>query len=331
MSPSRPIRPLVAGLVLLPLLAACGTTDDAGSSEGSELAEAGAFPATITHEFGTTTIEEEPQRIVTLGVTDADVVLALGKVPVGNTGYAFFDDGLGPWTDDLVEGHDLTFLESDSEPSLEKVASLDPDLIIGVSAGFDEATYAELAEIAPVVGRPAGVPAYTASREDAVGLIAAALGQPSAGERIVEETDAAIASARADHPELAGATGAAVLPYDGKYGAFLPGDARGQFLADLGVTLPEAVSERDTGDSFFVELSRENVGALDGDVLLVLSDDEDLDLAAENPLFASLRVVQDDGVVVATTDERGAITYNSPLSVPYAVENLVPRLAAAVS
>ncbi|MDR6174095.1 iron complex transport system substrate-binding protein [Nocardioides zeae] len=331
MSPSRPIRPLVAGLVLLPLIAACGTTDEAASSEGAELAEAGAFPATITHEFGTTTIEEEPQRIVTLGVTDADVVLALGKVPVGNTGYAFFDDGLGPWTDDLVEGHDLTFLESDSEPSLEKVASLDPDLIIGVSAGFDQATYDELAEIAPVVGRPAGVPAYTASREDAVELIATALGQPSAGERIVEETDAAIASARADHPELEGATGAAVLPYDGKYGAFLPGDARGQFLADLGVTLPEAVSERDTGDSFFVELSRENVGALDGDLLLVLSDDEDLDLAAENPLFASLGVVEDGGVVVATTDERGAITYNSPLSVPYAVENLVPRLAAAVS
>ncbi|HEY1135582.1 MAG TPA: hypothetical protein VGE77_13490 [Nocardioides sp.] len=80
-----------------------------------------------------------------------------------------------------------------------------------------------------------------------------------------------------------------------------------------------------------MELSRENVGALDGDLLLVLTDDEDLDVTAENSLFSSLDVVREDAVVVTTIEQRGAMTYNSPLSVPYAIDTLVPRLAAALS
>ncbi|WP_306366365.1 iron-siderophore ABC transporter substrate-binding protein [Nocardiopsis sp. CC223A] len=327
-----------AALAALTLLSACGSAadnasggEDADGPGGGVAAEAGAFPVTIEHEFGETTVTEAPERIVTLGVTDADAVLALGAVPVGNAGFSFFETGLGPWTDDLVGDAETTLLDSDSEPNIEQIATLEPDLIIGVSAGFDEAVYEDLSQIAPVVARPAGTAAYAVPREEATAAIAAAMGVPDEGAELNAETDALLAEVRAEHPEFADLTGAAVLPYDGKFGAFLPGDARGQFLASLGFEIPEAITEQDTGESFFVEVPAENVEWLDGDVLLVLSDDEDYDVVEAAPVFADLDVVREDAVVVTTIDQRGAMTYNSVLSIPYAVDTLVPRLADALA
>lgn len=327
-----------AALAALALLSACGNAADGASdgqdtdgSGGGVAAEAGAFPVTIEHEFGETTVTEAPERIVTLGVTDADAVLALGAVPVGHTGYPFFENGLGPWTDDLVGDAETTLLESEAEPNFEQIAALEPDLIIGVSSGFDEAAYENLSQIAPVLARPAGTAAYAVPREDATASIAAAMGVPEKGEQLNAETDALLEEVRAEHPEFAEMTGGVVLPYDGKFGAYLPGDARGQFLVSLGFRIPEEITERDTGESFFVEVPAENVEWLDGDVLLVLSDDEDYDVVEAAPVFADLDAVREDAVVVATIEQRGAITYNSVLSIPYAVDTLVPRIADALA
>jgi len=41
-----------------------------------------AFPVTVPHRFGSTTIPAEPKRVVSLGYTDRDAILALGVVPV---------------------------------------------------------------------------------------------------------------------------------------------------------------------------------------------------------------------------------------------------------
>ena len=46
-------------------------------------ADEGAFPVTIEHAYGETTVEQEPERVVALGWSDPDVVLSLGVVPVG--------------------------------------------------------------------------------------------------------------------------------------------------------------------------------------------------------------------------------------------------------
>ncbi|BAU95044.1 ABC-type Fe3+-siderophores transport system, periplasmic component [Corynebacterium suranareeae] len=327
---SRFLRPSIIGVAVVALLAGCTSTADEADTNSTS-AENAAFPVSIEHEFGTTTIESAPERVVTLGVTDADIVLALGTVPVGNTGYTFFENGLGPWTDDLVGDQELTLIDSDSTPDLEQVAALEPDLIIGVSAGFDDVVYEQLSDIAPVVARPSGTAAYAVDREEATNIVATAMGQAEKGRELNEETNALIEAAREENPSFAGKTGTVILPYQGKYGAYLPGDARGQFLESLGITLPEAILSRDTGDSFFVDVPAESVADVEGDLLLVLSNDENLDITAENPLFETLNVVQNDAVIVATIEERGAITYNSVLSVPFALDHLVPRFAEALS
>lgn len=326
---AKTLRRCAIGIASLSLLAGCASSNSAQDT-GTTDSDNENFPVTIDHVFGSTEITEEPERIVALGVTDADIVLALGEVPVGNTGYVFFENGLGPWTDELVKDAELTRIESDSEPNLEQIASLDPDLIIGVSAGFDEKVYEQLSAIAPVVARPSDSAAYTVPREEATNIVAKSMGKAEQGEELNAQVEEMVASAREEHPEFEGKVGLAVLPYQDKYGAFLPGDARGQFLESLGFSVPEEILEQDTGESFFVDVAKENVDALDGDLLLVLHDDENIDIVADNQVLTTLDVVQNDAVVVATTDQRGAITYNSVLSIPYAIDELVPRLAEAV-
>ncbi|MDQ3508557.1 MAG: twin-arginine translocation signal domain-containing protein [Actinomycetota bacterium] len=69
---------LAAGAAAM-LLGGCG-----GNGEGSG-GETGSSSntRTVEHKYGSTEIEGEPERIVTVGLTDHDAVLALGVVPVG--------------------------------------------------------------------------------------------------------------------------------------------------------------------------------------------------------------------------------------------------------
>jgi iron complex transport system substrate-binding protein len=265
-----------------------------------------------------------------LGVTDADTVLQLGITPVALTGFTFFDTGLGPWALPLVEGE--LPMRLPGEPNVEQIASLQPDLILAISAGFDEPIYEQLSAIAPTVVRPAGTAAYQVPRNDSTLMIATALGQPARGAELVAEAEAHYAEAVAAHPEFAGKTGVVVLPYDGKYGVYTPRDGRGQFMAELGFELPPAIAALDDGTDFFIELSQEEVGLLDADVLVMLANaPEARQFVDEDRVLQQVPVVQEGRMVIPDTDTRGSITYNTPLSVPYAMEHLVPELAEVLA
>ena len=72
-----------------------GTTSAADSGDGPE---AGAFPVTIEHKFGSTQLDKAPTRVVCVGLVEQDALLALGIVPVGVT--KWFGDApaqIFPW------------------------------------------------------------------------------------------------------------------------------------------------------------------------------------------------------------------------------------------
>ena len=69
-------------------------------------AEEAAFPVEIEHAYGTTMIEEQTERVVTLFDSNSDAVLALGVAPVGvsKVGYGNVEEnGLLPWTNAAFE------------------------------------------------------------------------------------------------------------------------------------------------------------------------------------------------------------------------------------
>ncbi len=63
-------------------LSACG-----GGGSTPAPAESGAAARSVAHTYGSTEITGTPQRVVTVGLTEQDYVLALGLTPVGVRGW----------------------------------------------------------------------------------------------------------------------------------------------------------------------------------------------------------------------------------------------------
>lgn len=106
-----------------------------------------------------------------------------------------------------------------------------------------------------------------------------------------------------------------------------------RFLADLGFRLPDALA-RHIGDLDSAQISQEQVRLLDTDVLIfqVLSEAERRQIE-QDPLYAQLDAFKEGRTIffVGMDDPvYGALSFSTVLSLPYALEHLVPRLAAAV-
>src|ERR687894_17666 len=168
MRPTPPLPPLLSALAL----ASCGSDDDASSSSGSGAREAGAepgaFPVTIEHKFGSTTIESEPKRVVVAGLREQDALLALGVVPVATTEwYGEHPGAIFPWAkDELGDAKLPTVLSYRDGIEIEKVAAQRPDLILGVYSGMTKKEYESLSKIAPTVAQPKGEPDYGSSWQE---------------------------------------------------------------------------------------------------------------------------------------------------------------------
>ncbi|MBB1023085.1 MULTISPECIES: ABC transporter substrate-binding protein [unclassified Dietzia] len=309
-------------------LSACspGDAPTAGGGNPGSDGDGSAFPVTVEHEFGETTIESEPQRVVTLGWGDVDNAIALGVNPVGYARSADYP-GLQPWARDAAGEIDAVDLGSASEPDYERIASLEPDLIIDVQGGTDDEQYSRLSSIAPTVARPAGTNVWQVNRAPATRQIARALGRVEEGEQLLTELEEHIAQTTARYPQLEGKTGTAVLVSDpGTYYGFQNRDGRGEFIETIGMRLPESIAARDDGSSFSVQVASEEVAMLDGDVVLFLTDDQNFVPTEYNQLFGRFSAE----LLTLTSTERQAISVNTPLSVSYALDTLVPRIADAV-
>jgi iron complex transport system substrate-binding protein len=326
-------------LLALALLAgACSSGDDAGGSAADTTAgagaggpEEGAFPVTVEHRYGETTIEGPAQRVVSVGFTDQDPLLALGVVPVGILDwYGDQPYGVWPWAQDLLGDARPEALASDTI-NFEAIAALRPDLIIGVSSGMTQEQYDRLSQIAPTVAQSARYPDYQGPWQEQTRTIGRAVGKPTLAEELVAEVEGDIAAAAAAHPELEGveATMSFVLDED-EIGAYASGDSRSRLLTDLGMVIPARIDEL-AGDQFYASFSVEQMQLLDNDLIVwVTSEPAIIDQIKANGLRQQLRAVQEGREVFLTVEQAGAASFSSVLSLPYLLETFVPELAAAV-
>src|SRR3954454_11897758 len=139
-------RVVIVALLALATFAGCGseTTERPASPPA-----AGAFPVTLKHKFGSTTITSPPKRIVVVGLREQDSLLALGIVPVGTTEwYGDHPGAIFPWAKQALG--DAELLEKLSFTDViksEKVAALTPYLIFAIYSGINQKDYDTLSKI----------------------------------------------------------------------------------------------------------------------------------------------------------------------------------------
>jgi len=336
------ITRLLCGVLLLAALSGCvavapeSTTVEnrpAESAFAASVAEPGAFPVTIAHKFGSTTIESEPQRVIALGFSDQDPALALGVVPVA-VRYYFGDaeDQIWPWAEAAAGDAEIAVLNLPyGEMNFESVVALNPDLILAVSAGLTPEEYELLSQIAPTVPQTDeyvdfGVPWQAQTR-----MIAQALGRSELAETLIANAEQLLADTAAAHPEFAGKTAAIASPA-GEDAFFFSGPQheRQRILTSLGFTLPQELIDT-AGDAFYGTISKEQLPLLDTDILIWTVTPEDAEKIKADPLYQTLSVAQEGRDIFLDSTGAGdqtasAMVYSSVLSLPFAVESLVPML-----
>jgi iron complex transport system substrate-binding protein len=338
----KPWRRLVAVLSAatlgVGLLAGCGSDSDSAdkASDNSSTAAAGVFPVTVEHAFGSTKISKTPERVVSVGYTDDQTILAFGIKPVGmvdqypnpagqtpdiNTQWPWVKD---KWGDTQPE---VIMKNGDSGPNYEKIAALRPDLIIAVYSEIDQAAYDKLSKIAPTVGRTkAEKEPFSAPWQDNALHIAKALGKAEEGEKMVEDIQGRLDAAKEAHPELADQTAVVLSWYEDSVAPFTSTDVRGRLVSGIGFKYRTEIDKVADG-SFYTKLSPERIDLVDVDRIFVINDKADTEALKKFKLFANLDAAK-NGKVSYLLDSEGpavgaAISQGTLLSMPYAVDELV--------
>ena len=282
-SSPRVRRGALAGALVLAsaLLAACSS----GPAEPAPTATEGATAAgyAVEHARGTAELASAPQRVVTLEPVETDTAVALGVVPVG-AAVLSVEAGVPAYLGEDAQA--IEVVGTVPEPSLEAVAALEPDLILGTESRHAD-LYDQLAGIAPTVF----MATQTDPWQENVLLVGRALGRETDAQALLDAYDERCAQLQEDY-DVSG-TAQLLRPRDGIVSAYGPRSFAGSTLECVGFSTPE----QDWGEDISVDLSPERVTEAAADLVLVSAADpaDPAAVPAEIPLnagaFPDVRVV----------------------------------------
>lgn len=333
--PSRR-RVAAAILAVALLLVACGTGEETASAPTGTEETGSDFPVTIEHQFGTTQITEEPERVLSLGYQEQDAILALGVTPVavrhwfGDEPHAVF-----PWAQDELGEADPEVLEMPfGELDYEKIITLEPDLISGVYSGITADEYERLSQIAPTIAQTDGYVDFGMPWQEMTVMVGRALGQESRARELVAAVEDRFARARAAHPDWTGKSIAVTSgpTTDGQYHLYASEDARSRAFTELGFEIPPELDEI-AGDAFYGSISAEQVGLLDRDLVAFHSMqfvEGGRERIKEEPLVQGLEAAKDGRVVIVEGELDDALQFSTVLSLPFLLDGLVPMIEEAM-
>jgi iron complex transport system substrate-binding protein len=161
--------------------------------------------------------------------------------------------------------------------------------------------------------------------------IGKALGKEGEAAEQVDGIKGDFAAAAEEHPEFAG-TPAVFLQnafYDGSAIAYQDGLSTA-FLTDLGFGIPKEIDEYAADGQAYIPM--ENLDVLNNADVLVWGTEADTDRAdlEKEALYRNLDPVKNGHLAFTDSTLAGAIYFTSPLSLPYVLDELVPKLATAV-
>lgn len=297
---------LTALSTLLLLSCSSNTPLQAGKSGSGtpQSQQSGSGCQVIQHDAGETQLCGQPQQVVALDPHTLDILLSLNVQPIG---YAEEERALLgrpqigvpiaqiKYLGDRVKSSP-TSVGTRLQPSLEAIAQLGPDLIVGEN--FNDLSYNNLVKIAPTLFLSGN------GRDDwkqNLQVLGKALGRETVARQVIQQHNQHIASAKAQLApitrqsnvllmELSGLDGIEVYPNQ-----TYPGD----LLADLGfnLVLPGPVENLASSR----KISLEVLPQLDADLIFVMASGENTVENAKaqwekNPILRSLPPSQDGRV-----------------------------------
>ncbi len=291
-------------------------------------APAEEFPLTIEHKFGTTLIEEAPERVASIDFAGADDLLALDVQPVAiRHWYGDYARSAWPWAEPLLDGTPEILRGT---LNFEQIAASDPDVIIALWSGITTEEYEKLSQIAPVVAVPEGVGDYALPWDERAILTGRAVGREEQARARVREIRARLEGVAAAHSDWQGKTASVAYAWEGDLGVYTSNDVRPQIMAELGFRTPEAVDAMIGENAFAVTLSEEALSMIDGDLILWIASDEDF-RQIENLVARPFLVATQRGREVFIDKElAGAFGHASLLSLPYVIDRLIPMIEVAL-
>ncbi len=282
-------------------LAACSTSTSAtstgasassgatGAGSGASAGVAATYPVTVADGNGELTIGATPQKVVVLDVTTMDSLAALGLAD-RVVGVVANGDTLPA---DLGDSYDLsavTVAGTYFEPDYEKIAGLEPDLVI--VGGRSAEAYEEVSKSFTTLLMPGSRDSsFSDKLEESVALLGQVFGISAAAQEGLDTYRTDVQRVAAQGSTIG--TGLIVMTSGGEVTAFGPGSRFGLIHDDLAVTPAIADVEAAThGEAISFELINET----NPDWLFVIDRD-----AAIGETGQSAQQVLDTELVTSTT------------------------------
>jgi iron complex transport system substrate-binding protein len=330
----------VVALLLAVVLSACGLGGGASGGGGKGAGKAGkagkgAFPVTVEHRYGSTTIKKRPKRVVTVGLTDQDVAVVLGVMPVGvRRWFGDYPSASWPWSQPKLAQADPAIVGDANAIDLPAVKRLHPNLILAMSPDITRTEYRELSKIAPVVaqplpGGPDAIPWATATR-----LAGRALGTKAQATQAIFAAKHDFLVVHDKHPGFSSKTMvAASLDDAGTIRVYGPSDPRTRFLGQMGFKTPAWVTAQ-AGDATSFTLDPADAATVRADRIAWFATPEQESAIKADPAVAAMAVTQTGRTTFLSQSAPpigDALRFDTILSVRYAVDWAVPLLAPPVA
>lgn len=277
---------LIAAIMVL---GACGSKkEDKTSNNESKKAET----VTVEHAMGTTKVPADPKKVVILTNEGTEALLALGVKPVG----AVQSWTGNPWYDhisDEMEGVEVVGLES--EVSLETIAGLEPDLIIGNKMRHEK-VYEQLNAIAPTVFAET----LRGDWQENFKFYAKVLNKEEEGKKVLADYTKRLDEVKTTLGDKVNQEISMVRFMGADVRIYHLDSFSGVILQQLGFKRPESQNVNDFAEK---GVTKERIPAMDADYLFYFTYDDGKESGAplekeftEDPLFKKLKASQNGHV-----------------------------------
>ncbi|NJL55100.1 iron-siderophore ABC transporter substrate-binding protein [bacterium] len=313
---------LVLALFTMGLIVAC---QDSSSTVSDRSFPENCQP--VEHIAGKTCIPKQYERVVTLDSATFEYAIASGLTPIGTVS-SDYNRYLG---DRLTQ---TELVGQDSEPNLERILTLQPDLIVGVD--FHQNIYPQLSKIAPTF-----LLRFESSGEwkEIFQHFGEALGRDVPVQQVMAAYRDRVASLQKEMEVLPSIPQVSVIRiYPDTINLYLKDSFCGTILQDVGLARPPsqninaAEASKQFGNPIQVSIGREMLTQADGDVIFIWAGEntaeanqqaqKKLQELQQDPLWQKLKAVRNNRVYQVPSYWIGS----GPIAANFVIDDLFKHL-----